>query len=495
LQINCSIYARTGQQEATNHQKYPDLQKRIEQEHQAKIDSIVLLNKYGGVDSRASASFRAGSFHGFDEIPKPTSSRRRSSSHMPTSPSPSATPVLKGKSSMADLMFEMDEDDEDAEAPLSSFKQKLAAATAPPDLSSPAATNLWANRKTSKPITGAPEPIAASPKNPGPPWGVAPLPSGKIDMREIMQQASGGQLSNLSLDLAAAASSVPKTTAVGSFTGKISQKERKRQQQVQHGTKSDSTVAPATASPAQVPSSPWQMADAKSKSISRTVSGNTPSAQPILSGPQAPHMTMRQTVAKQCTPVNEKSPWTGQVISSPPSTKIPSAAHTPRPASSRAASTPKKPSDIMSGNSPGFAVSDRPVAVQSVRHVPKPDKNMSTDQRNMIDILSEQEIQKQEIRDFGSKRSLQEIQQEQEFQEWWDKESARVREAEAAAKNRAKVGKGGRRRGRGGSNTGAAEPGGERKKMGNRGRGGGKDGPSSSKDSVAASVSNAATKQ
>ncbi len=286
-----------------------------------------------------------------------------------------------------------------------------------------------------------------------------------------MQQASGSQLSNLSLDLAAV-SSVSKSIAAGSFTGKISQKERKRQQQVQYVTKKDCTIAPATASPAQLPSSPWLMAGANPKSVSKTVSGNAPSAQPILSGPQAPHMTMRQTVAKQGTPVNEKSPWTGKAISSPPSTQTPSTAHAPRPSSSRAATTPKKPSDIMSANSPGFAISDRPVAVQSVRHVPKPDKNMSVDQRNMIDILSEQEIQKQEIRDFGSKRSLQEIQQEQEFQEWWDKESARIMEAEAAAKNRVKVGKGGRRRGRGGSNTGTAEPCGERKNMGNRGKGG-----------------------
>jgi hypothetical protein len=82
----------------------------------------------------------------------------------------------------------------------------------------------------------------------------------------------------------------------------------------------------------------------------------------------------------------------------------------------------------------------------------------------MEEILSQQLIEKTVIKDFAAKRSLQEIQQEQEFQEWWDKESARVREEEESAakgpssrgerRDNAARGRGGKRRGRGGAASG-----------------------------------------
>lgn len=84
---------------------------------------------------------------------------------------------------------------------------------------------------------------------------------------------------------------------------------------------------------------------------------------------------------------------------------------------------------------------------------------MSLDQRSILDILSEQAIEKTAIKDFAAKRSLQEIQQEQEFQEWWEKESARVIEEEQAASAKGKRDSGasrgrGKKRGRGGKAEG-----------------------------------------
>jgi hypothetical protein len=75
----------------------------------------------------------------------------------------------------------------------------------------------------------------------------------------------------------------------------------------------------------------------------------------------------------------------------------------------------------------------------------------------MADIQSQQQMEKIIAQDAVAKRSLQEIQAEQEFQEWWDKESARIQGEEAAAARDAKpLGKsggsrGGRRRGGGGA--------------------------------------------
>lgn len=513
IQVDCSIMSRTNQQEEHVREKYPDLERRREQERQAKIDSIVLFNKYGDADPKVPSSFRAGSFHELADVPKPTPSRRRSSTYMPTSPSLGATPLLKGKASAADLMFEMEDDEEQAETPISSFKNKLAAADISPLTPASTAGKPWGEVTKAAQSYGSIDESAtpSKPRPAGQPWGASPLPSNKLDMREIMQQTAGKQVSSLSAALGTAPASAPKAAGSNSFSGKMSQKERKKQQQALQSTKSDTNIT--TTSPAATPSSPWQTVGLRPQPASRTSSGQATPTQPIPSGPRAPPMTMRQTIAGSGTPSNEKSPWTGKAIISPSNTApaivtqapAQAPAQTPRPSSSKSNATPKK-SATPGQRESGFAISDKPVTVQSVRHVPKPERNINIDQRNMLDILSEQEIQKQEIRDFGSKRSLMEIQQEQSFMEWWDKESARVREEEAAAnapKPRSKSGgRGSRRRGRGGaattsiaSNENTQPSGGERKKMGRRGRGGGQAGQAGKNkvpaDAAAASISTA----
>jgi hypothetical protein len=50
----------------------------------------------------------------------------------------------------------------------------------------------------------------------------------------------------------------------------------------------------------------------------------------------------------------------------------------------------------------------------------------------MADIIGQQRREQEVIKEAGAKRSLQEIQEEQAFQEWWDLESRRAREEEAA---------------------------------------------------------------
>lgn len=58
-----------------------------------------------------------------------------------------------------------------------------------------------------------------------------------------------------------------------------------------------------------------------------------------------------------------------------------------------------------------------------------------------------QQAEKISVIDAKAKRSLQEIQQEQEFQEWWELESRRVREEEEATKRLIKASGNGRGRG------------------------------------------------
>jgi hypothetical protein len=86
----------------------------------------------------------------------------------------------------------------------------------------------------------------------------------------------------------------------------------------------------------------------------------------------------------------------------------------------------------------------------------------------MAEILAQQDLEKRAVKEAATKRSLQEIQQEQEFQQWWDSEAKRIQEEEQAAsaaavsRGRGKGGRGGGGSGRGGAAAGES----------NRGRGG-----------------------
>jgi len=80
----------------------------------------------------------------------------------------------------------------------------------------------------------------------------------------------------------------------------------------------------------------------------------------------------------------------------------------------------------------------------------------------MSEIVAHQLAEKDLIKEAAAKRDLQEIQAEQEFQMWWEAESARVQEAEQkAAAGPAKASKKPRSRGGG-------------RGRGGKGRGGGK---------------------
>jgi hypothetical protein len=78
----------------------------------------------------------------------------------------------------------------------------------------------------------------------------------------------------------------------------------------------------------------------------------------------------------------------------------------------------------------------------------------------MSDIIGQQRREQEVIREAVAKRSLQEIQEEQAFQEWWDQESRRAQKEEAARTRNVVSGSGS-----GGKN------GGGRGRSGGRGRG------------------------
>jgi hypothetical protein len=448
-------FARSGRAEALLFDKYPELAERIEKGKRAKVDAIVLSNKFSETEGLVSTSFRAQSLEEVSASPLRQRTRRRASRETKNAESPALTPALKAKSSVPDLMFDMSDGDEQDESD---------ARIRPPQFTdTPRKESLdqglvefpgtsWSAANKRQPITTrdsetnvaldfqTPSSDMRTPGTqsgpPGQPWGAAPLGISKLDLKDIMSQTSTDGPSNLTIGLSRQEQDEKPS---GSFHARMSQRERKRMQQTDQLGQPKVTEKPQPTPPA---ASPWQ---AMSHRKSSQPSSPAPAPSPQPSGtPSTPHLTMRQTIANKGVASKHKdqqnsSPSQGsRSISS--STKI---QH--RPASA---------------NGPGMSVSTDPIPTpRSVRHVPLPSHSPTSPSQHltMMEILSLQQAEKDYVKDAASKRSLQEIQQEQEFQQWWDQESKRVMLEEEQMKRteeRAVKASRGRVRGRGGKSKG-----------------------------------------
>jgi hypothetical protein len=450
-------FARSGRAEALLFDRYPELAERIERGRRAKVDAIVLSNKYAEGDS-LSTSFRAQSLEEVAASPLRQRNKRRASKE---AKSPALTPALMARASVQDLMFEMSDGDDDEDAipkkikPPRFTKQSADGKAVETPVGSPEAP--WASierpsthtfAKGDESVGPLPPPAIKETRPPGQPWATTSLAGAKLDLKDIMAQDSSATPSNLSLGLSRGESERIAKAA----HAKLSQKERKRLAQAQQlGTPIEKQPAPPAVSP-------WQ-ATAHRESSTPVV---LPAAQPSpKSSPQpsrassTPHLTMRQTVANKGATSKHKDKRTASQ----------SAQDTPGTAS---------PSSRPAANERGMSVSTDPIPTpRSVRHIPKPEHSPTSPSQHlsMMEILSLQEAEKTSIRDAAAKRSLQEIQQEQEFQQWWDQESRRIAEEEEqtqrlinkhareAARERGKGrgGKGGKAKGPGKKDGGGEE--------------------------------------
>lgn len=446
-------FAKSGRAEALLFDKYPELAERIEQGKRAKVDAIVLSNKFSEADGLISSSFRAQSLEEISTSPLRQRTRRRASREgKPEAESPASTPALKAKSSVADLMFEMSDgdDEDDSGTPFRQPQFTPVAAKQPTSDTIRSLERPWAGTQARSgqsplgtsielyPSLGSPssKPSEAVPERiPGRPWGPAPLAATKLDLKDIMAQTSGAGStpSNLTLGLS---QQEKERKASGSFHAKMSQKERKR---VQQAHQLGQPVQRAQPAPPTV--SPWQ-ATSHRKVSENPIATPSPPPQPSKSS-STPQLTMRQTVANRSAKSKQKEGEKGR-----------------QPSQSTPGNTPSSQKLTYMAADPasdrGMSVSTTPIPTpQSVRHIPLPSHSPTSPSQHMSmhEILSLQQAEKDYVREAAAKRSLQEIQQEQEFQQWWDQESRRViqeEEQRKRAEERAnKVGRG-RGRGRGG---------------------------------------------
>ena len=505
-QLNCLPISKSGGAEAELIENHPELTESIEHSRRVKMDAISLQGRLHERESKlgSAAKAKADLLEDFEPSPSMQKDRRRSSKDHNNTPKSSSltamrspvlkaskSPVLSARKSAADLMFEMDESDSEGEKgafQTTSRRRRPGATSESPRLPPsglgldddafpaiglsrlPAAATAFGTSAKSppsyKPSNGfearqrqsvSGESGARETKG----WASSSFSGSKLDMKDIMAQTPSGRASSISSALAAP--SQEKDVTSGSLPGKMSQKERKRHQQQQL---SQAPMAVTTSSPdlgamqkmQKTPTSPWQVAYRGTKVNLKDVldtAKSRPSVPKAAARTPSP-MTLRQTVSGKLTPAPRH-------VSGPAQPTPPPAQQ--RPTSSRGATTSSRSMYISS---------PAPSQIQSIRHVPALAE--PTLQLSMADILAQQNREKQIIKEAAAKRSLQEIQEEQAFQEWWDLESRRVKEEEEAATSRpsaatreGKAGKGGR--GRGGSRM-RSRVGGSTKGKG-RGDGGG----------------------
>ncbi|GAB7363463.1 hypothetical protein MBLNU230_g3735t1 [Neophaeotheca triangularis] len=474
-QLACMPFAKSGRADRLLHERYPDLAAVIERNRQTKIDAVTLRSRHQDVDNFAPGSLG-------DETamsPALQKARRRPSANTPRS---DGKPNLKSKASSKDMMFSMDEEYDSGVYGIMS-SPSIRPAQSPkiggPSLSStpqeewydsrgrPLASPKLGPQQSLTPGVGTPKTSKSpqiderTPDSSGRPWGIKPLPGAKTDLKEMLSQAAKPKTSSLSQGLASSqASSTKPSDSFGLPAPKLSQKERKKMMQTQQAS-SSSLQTPSPSSELLRPNSgkapsPWQTVSAtKVPALKDALEDETAKPPPNTRTTSTPHLTMRQTIANHKAPPKQQQ----QPIISPSGQK-------PMPqrttSGSKSTQNPSPPSQRSTSLPQAQSSNSKPIP-QSIRHTLQAEPNL---QLSMQDILAMQQMEKDVIKEAVAPRDLQDIQAEQEFQEWWDKEAARMQEAENSRSGNAP--KGPKKRGRGG---GKGARGGKKVEAGGREKG------------------------
>jgi inhibitor of Bruton tyrosine kinase len=406
--------------------RYPELAEQMDLGKRRRIDSMRLRTRLADAQVKEDAShkFRVGSVDKYGSSP---SLVRRSSGPGSAETTPESSPAIAAQEGGDDFPFEMDEGDSLGSPSLpadeSRFRRPMDSLQdmhAPQPLLSPPLDSAHQRDRTmdrsgtSAANNRAPEAERGFGTVKAP-WQTPSPTSHRVDLRDIMSQASASKVSNLSQSLA-------KADSQAKARQKMSQKDRKKQsQQAKHEQTEVSKPLPPTETSAGKPQSVWQTVRKPSGGV---VVAQT--SQHRASSAHRPAMTMRQTVAGSPAPASPS-------------------AQSPIPSSPAAVSASKPAQPV----------------IQSIRHTPSRASTLSAlDARaSMADILSQQQGEKTAVKEAAAKRSLQDIQQEQEFQAWWDSESRRIQEEESAASRSTGRHKGSRGRGRAGHRGGGTRGG------------------------------------
>ncbi|PGH09173.1 hypothetical protein GX51_00927 [Blastomyces parvus] len=516
-QLTCQPVSRGRNSEDFVAERYPEIVPLLERDIQRRIDSMRLRSRLHE-DKLRESKFRTGTTD--KEKAGATSPLHRKS--RPSEPIlkeaelvGETSPTLKPKQSMGDLIFHM-EDDHPLPSDQAEGKQVVGLGISKQSGNHVDSVDVrgrslqvegnqqYAGSQQS-PTATAPVGLSTTPLakshergHAGAPWSSVGPSNTKTGLKDIMAETLGSHPSSAGLNM-----SPHRDAAATKLTpSKLSQKERKKLQQQQARELSEQQESSKSKS-----ASPWQNVASKPFPIPVSARAEAQSSRDVSTPPRAASkapMTLRQTVAGMPSPQSRTPTSTpmpnpaqqkqqhAQEARMPPPTPnasslpIVKADLFPRQAQSTTPTT-ITPNQLNSRSQPYTTIPrNRPDPHQQQQLYNYSSPSPSSSQFSLAYILQQQQIEKDVIREAATaKHKLQDIQLEQEFQEWWDQESRRVREeaekAAAATASAAKrpgtgagAGRGKGNRGKGGSAHGPATASGQgRADRGRRGGGGG----------------------
>lgn len=488
-------FTRSGRSETLLQEKFPQLAEARNRERQARIEFATRAMKRPDSEARTPGS--AGSKPTPIDAPSPSPTQQRyQRKTSEEAGSVTESPKVRPKTSMAELIFRMDEDEEtggmdtNGSTPVGSdrtpkhsigdyarsgerdevVRHKInnggLSTTADSVIASPSAGqgHIAGTSSIGLPSDRSPgesSPLVGSLSSANKAWGATVFTSQKLNMKEIMAQTPSKHTSSLSTGLSA--QNKIQATPNSTFGGKLSQKERKKQQQQRVQSIAQQPTVTSELPPAKEKpiSSPWQIPNPSQRVSLKDVFSSEESSQ--QAGPS--HLTYIPGQGST-KPTN----FNGRVTQEPLKKDT-------RQTQQRSVSSPivcqpgRRIHSNDSSTHQGTTGSGRLSAdksninlptqqAQEKHSLPPPRRAITlaepTLQLSMADIISQQQAEQDIVKQVVAKRPLHEIQQEQEFMEWWDAESKKVREGEEAEKEkkrregmRKRAGGGGRRGGRG----------------------------------------------
>ncbi|KAL7951646.1 hypothetical protein V8C42DRAFT_304731 [Trichoderma barbatum] len=455
-QLACFPIAKSGRAELVLHEKYPDLVADIDEERRRRVKEMAFKHAQREEEKRLSSAYKPR-FGSLDDSARGLDTTEKNTRQPRIGRNEPFSPALRPKDSHADMIFDME--DEGPSGGSSLISPQLSPPLTRAEIDVGSASKLpseWIKSKgkdkaetfqspspslsshQQQPTIDLVTPISKQVNNDvespflaaNTPWASAALPTAKLDMKGIMSEASGKSA------LTAALSAQTTKDSASKPLSKMSQKERKKQMQMQ-------LEIQATAQEEQAKAIPWETASVKKHQPPWKAAAPIPKTS--LQQAMASDVAQRNTVSTNAKPLvaSESNPQSTQRRTASPDTRFPGQGR-----SDNIQVTPQ--------TGPGIEKQQKkPLIPHSKSYIKPAQKTESTLGVSMADIIGQQQREQQLVKEAVAKRSLQEIQQEQAFQEWWDQESRRAQEEEARRHTRAK-GKeeqgGGRRgrRGRGG---------------------------------------------
>ncbi|KAH7157668.1 hypothetical protein B0J13DRAFT_467787 [Dactylonectria estremocensis] len=467
-------FVRSGRAGLILHDSNPHLTADIDEERQLRVKEMAFKAAQKEDEKKLSSSYRArvGSLDDFIPLQTPDKSRRKSRAghNEPFSPS------LRPRQSQGDLIFDMDEEDNSPlNSPRSSTNQRAKSQVQLDADEIPQLPRSWREQKgkgiANNMHTLTPDSFSLSPDfrlstisdanasgdamtKPSNPWAPAALVTSKLDLKGIMSESSSKSALTAGLT-----EQKTKDLISNKPQAKVSQKERKKQLQIQAAAEAAVKDEQSSQVPWEQPRTggrlpPWKATEPTPKTsveevmameskLPRAVSAN---AKPLVASETRVQSTRQRTAS--------------------PDTRFPGQA--------RISNSPA----MVAGPAPLDQANKKPLVPHSRSYITPAPKAEATQGFSMADIMGAQKREQELVKEAVAKRSLQEIQQEQAFQEWWDQESQRAQEEEArrkTTKSQDKEDKGPRRGGRRGRG-GKAKNGGEATVDGGQGGGGGRGG-------------------